>query len=152
MSDAQTYLQIFLADNEQLINYLAAYNNIKLSATALIQQKNPEEQSQSSISPMQSDKIMETIAFFRSYVTRTHIKFNSIKNLLGARPEQINQVDMAYQHISTTNIPDFKQCEKYVQTLNDILTININAIGAIDRKRQTKEYADMAAVSDVIES
>lgn len=147
MEQANTYLTLFLQDNEQLINYLAAYNNIRLSATSLM--NGDKEKKQSAISPDQADKIMETIGYFRSYTTRTYIRFESIKNMLGADKKQIHTIEECYNIISNQNIPPFSICSNYVQTLNDILATNINAASAMNRKERTREYTTMAEVPDI---
>lgn len=148
MEQANTYLTLFLQDNEQLINYLSAYNNIMLSVSSLMS-CDPEEVKQNTLSPAQADKVMETIGFFRSYATRTYIRFESIKGMLGATKKQTELIENNYKKISTQNIPTFEICFTYVQTLNDILASNINAGSVMNKAKKTKDYTTMAQVPQI---
>jgi len=145
MDNASSYLSILLNDIEQIKNFLSAYNNQILYLQARYPAKELEDnirQTAKVMSDQEKIELINTIGMFRTYSTRAHISFNSIKETFKIKQKEIlEQIDANYKIIKSVAIPNYEACEQYTQALSDITAREINVQALVNTQQKASSLA-----------
>jgi len=153
MDNASSYLSILLNDIEQTKNYLSAYNNQLLFLQAKYPAKDLDDNMRQSAKVMaDAEKIalVNTIGMFRTYATRAYVGFNSIQEKFNVKSSsKITLIKDSYHKIKTVPMPDYEDCENFVQALSDISVNEINVQALINTQEKANALAQASETPDI---
>lgn len=146
MQEANTYLNLLLEDNENLTNNYTVYNNLMIKIK--FKYKN-SKQHEVIVSEAEKQLLNQYIDNFRSYATRIKIKFKSVETKIGITQKESKAFFKAHKKINDSPLPDTKDCELFVQIVNDILAEKIGAYEAMIVKESKQDYTDSASAPNI---
>jgi hypothetical protein len=129
MENAINYLTILLQDIENTTNFLTAYHNLILNIKYSHSPDGLKDWNIISreLQSEEKEQLIDKVAMFRAYATRTKIKFSSIaKYFKGDKKEKANLILDDYEEIKKNPLPNFDKCSSFVQSINDLFVDEIN--------------------------
>ena len=143
MDSANNYLSVLLNDIEQLKNHLASFNNVLLNLQSKYGIIDDDNKLGKSLSEQEKNVLLQTIAMFRAYATRTVIGFNSVKTKFASLEEdKLQRILKNYSIVTSTSIPDYEISSILVQDLSDIFVAEINIQSLINSSNKTQTLAE----------